>query len=70
MTETLALVMGWISTNTSSKLLHLPLRCLNSLFSALSDCGDSHNFISEELVNQIGTVTPVKVDPTPVWLAD
>ena len=48
-TETLAPVMGWISTNALSKLLHLPLRCLS--FTALLDCGASHNFISEELVN-------------------
>ena len=30
----------------------------------------SYNFIFEDLVNQIGTVTPTKVDPMPVWLAD
>ena len=68
--ETLAPVMGWINTNASSKLLHLPLRCFDSLFTALLDCGASHNYISEELVNQIGTVTPVKVAPMPVRLAD
>ena len=50
-TETLAPVMGWISTNASSKLLHLPLRCFDSSFTALLDCGASHNFISEDLVN-------------------
>ena len=69
-TETLAPAMGWISTNASSNLLHLPLRCFDSSFTALLDCGASHNFISEDLVNQIGTVTPTKVDPMPIWLAD
>ena len=62
--------MGWISTNASSKLLHLPLRCFNSLFTALLDCGASHNFISEDLVCQISMVTPAKVNPMPIWLAD
>ena len=70
MTEILAPVMGWISTNASSKLLHLPLRCFNSLFTALLDCGASHNLISKELVNRIYTVTPLKVAPMPVRLAD
>ena len=69
-TETLAPVMGWINTNASSKLLHLPLRCFDSSFTALLDCRASHNFISEDLVNQIGTVTPTKVNPMPVRLAD
>ena len=62
--------MGWITTNASSKLLHLPLRCFDSFFTALLDCGASHNFISEDLVNQIGTVTPTKVEPMLVRLAD
>ena len=70
MTEILAPAMGWISTNASSNLLHLPLRCFDSSFTALLDCGASHNFISEDLVNQIGTVTPTKVDLMPIWLAD
>ena len=70
MTETLAPVMGWISMNASSQLLHLPLRCFNSFFTALLDCGASHNFISENLVNQIGAVTPIKVNPMPIWLND
>ena len=61
--------MGSISINASSKLLHLPLRCFDSFFTALLDCGASHNFISEDLGNQIGTVTPTKVDPMPIWLA-
>ena len=69
-TETLAPVMGWSSMNTSSKLLHLPLRCFNSLFTALLDCGASLNFISEDLVNQISMVTPTKVNPMPIWLTD
>ena len=69
-TETLEPAMGWISTNASSKLLHLPLRCFDSLFTALLDCGASHNFISKDLVNQIGNATPIKVDPMPVRLAD
>ena len=50
-TETLAPVIGWISMTALSKLLHLPLRYFDSLFTALLDCGASHNFISEELVN-------------------
>ena len=70
MTETLAPAMGWISTNASSNLLHLPLRCFNSFFTAFLDFGASHNFISEDLVNQIGTVTPTKVDPMPIRLAN
>ena len=70
MTETLAPMMGWISTNASSKLLHLPLKCFDSFFTALLDCEASHNFISEDLVNQIGNVTPTKVDPMPIWLSD
>ena len=70
MTETLAPVMGWISTNTSSKLLHLPLRCFDSLFTVFLDCEASHNFISEDLVNRIGTVTPTKVEPMRIQLAD
>ena len=49
---------------------HLPLRCFNSLFTVFLDCGASHNFISEDLVNQIGMVTPTKVNPMPNWLAD
>ena len=53
-----------------SNLLHLPLRCFDSTFTAFLDCGASHNFISEDLVNQIGTVTPKKVDLMPIWLAD
>ena len=69
-TETLAPEMGWISTNTSSKLLDLPLRCFNSLFIALLNCGASHNFISEDLVNQISTVTPTKVNSMPIRLID
>ena len=69
-TEILAPVMGWISTKALSKLLHLPLRYFASFFTALLDCGASHNFISEGLVNQIGTVTPTKVEPMPIWLAD
>ena len=68
--ETLPPHMGWINTNASSKLLYLPLRCFNSLFTALLDCRASHNFISEDLVNQIGTVTHIKVNPMPIWLAD
>ena len=70
MTEILARVMGWISTNASSKLLYLPLRCFYSSFTALVDCGASHNFISEDLVNQIGTAIPTKVKPMPVQQAD
>ena len=70
MTETLASMMGWISTNALSKLFHLPLRCFDSLFTALLDCGASHSFISEDLVNQIGNVTPKKVDLMPIRLAD
>ena len=69
-TETLAPVMGWISTNALSKLLHLPLRCFSPFFTALLDCGASHNFISEDLVHQIGTVTPMKVNSMPIRLAD
>ena len=69
-TETLAPVMGWISTNALSKLLHLPLRCYDSSFTVLLDCRASHNLISEDLVNQIGIVTPTKVDPMPIPLAD
>ena len=69
-TETLAPVIGWININASSKLLYLPLRCFNSLFTAFLDCVASHNLISEELVNRIGIVTPMKVDPMPVWVAD
>ena len=69
-TEILARVMGWISTNASSKLLYLPLRCFYSSFTALVDCAASHNFISEDLVNQIGTVTPTIVKPMPVQQAD
>ena len=69
-TETLAPAIGWISTNALSNLLHLPLRYCNSSFAALLDCGASHNFISEDLVNQIGNVTPTKVDPMPIQLAD
>ena len=69
-TETLAPVMGWINTNALSKLLHLPLRCFASSFTALLDCRASHNFISEDLVNLIGTVTPTKVNPMPVQWAD
>ena len=70
MTETSALVMGWINTNASSNLLHLPLRYVDSFFTALLDCGAFHNFITEDLVNQIGTVTPTKVDPMPIWLVN
>ena len=70
MAEALALEMGWISTNALSNLLHLPLRCFDSSFTALVDCGASHNFISQNLVNQLSTVTPTKVDPMPIWLAD
>ena len=62
--------MGWINTNASSKLLHLPLRCFNSSFTALLDFRASHNFISEELINRIGIVTAVKVAPMLVQLAD
>ena len=69
-TETLASVMEWISTNALSKLLHLHLRCFDSSFTALLVCRASHNFISEDLVKKIGTVTPMKVDPMPIWLAD
>ena len=36
----------------------------------LLDCGASNNFISEDLVNRIGNVTPTKVNPMPVQLAD
>ena len=68
--EILAPVMGWIGTNASLKLLHLPLRCFNSSFTALLDYRASHNFISEDLVNQIGTVTPTKVVPMPIQLVD
>ena len=63
--ETLVPVMEWTSTNASSKLLHLPLRCFDPLFTALLDCGDSHNFISKDLVNQISTITPTRVNPMP-----
>ena len=65
-TEILAPTMGWISTNALSKSLHLPLRYFNSLFIALLDCGASHNFIFEDLVNRISTVTPKKAEPMPV----
>ena len=65
-TETLAPVMGWINTNTLSKFLHLPVRYFDSLFTALLDCGASQNFISEDLINKIGTVTLTKVNPMPV----
>ena len=70
MTEPLAPVMGWFSTSALSNLLYLPLRCSDSSFTALLDCEASHNFISEDLVKRIGTVTPTKVDPMPIWLAD
>ena len=70
MTETLAPAMGWISTNTSLKLLHLPSKCFDKSFTALLDFGASHSFISEDLVNQIGNVSPTKVDPMPIRLAD
>ena len=63
-------VMGWISTNASSNLLHLPLRCFDSSFTAFLDCRASYNFISKDLVNQISTVNPTKVNPMPIWLAD
>ena len=69
-TEILAPMIGWITTNASSKLLPLPLRCFNSSFTALLDCGASHDFISEDLVNQIGIKTPTKVEPMPIHLAD
>ena len=69
-TGILAPTMGWISTSASSKLFHLPLRYFDSSFTALLDCGASHNFISEDLVNRIGTVPPMKVDPMPIRLAD
>ena len=69
-TETLAPVMVWISINASSKLLHLPLRCFDSSFTALLDCGASYNSISEDLINRISTVNPTKVDSMPIWLAD
>ena len=70
MTETLAPAMGWISTNASSKLLHLPLRCFEIYFTAFLDCGACHIFFFEELVNQISTITPKNVDPMPIRLAD
>ena len=70
MTETLAPVIGWIGITALSKLLHLPLRYFDSFFTALLDCGASHNFNSKDLVNQIGNITPTKVNPIPVWLAD
>ena len=70
MTEILAPVMGGINTNALFKLLHLLLRCFICFFTAMLDFGASHNSISEELSNQIGIVTPMKVDPMPVWLAD
>ena len=70
MTEVLAPVIGWISTTASSKLLHLPLKCFNNLFTALLDYGATYSFISEDLVNQIGNVTPTKVNPMPVQLVD
>ena len=69
-TDSSAPAMGWISTNASSNLLHLPLRCSDSSFTALLDCGASYNFNSEDLVSQIGTVTPTKVDSILIWLAD
>ena len=46
------------------------MRCFDSSFTAFLDCGASHNFISKDLINQIGTVTPTKLDPMPIWLAD
>ena len=67
-TETLE--MGWISTNALSKLLHLPLKCFDSSFTIFLDCRASHNFISEDLLNRIGNITPTKVDSMTVWLAD
>ena len=70
MTEILAPVIGWISATASSKLFHLPLRCFDSLFTAFLDCRASHNYISEDLVNQIGNVTPTKVNPMPVQLGN
>ena len=69
-TETLAPTMVWITTNVSSKSLHLLLRCFDSSFTAFLDCGTSYNFIAEELVNWIGTATPMKVDPMPIRLSD
>ena len=69
-TETLAPEMGWITTNTLSKSLHLPLKCFDSLFTVLLDCGASHSIISEDLVNQIGIVTQKKMNPMLVRLAD
>ena len=62
--------MGWISTNALSKLLHLPLRCFDSLFTVLLDCRASYNFIYRDLVNRISNVTPTKVNLVPIWLAD
>ena len=70
MTETLVPVMEWISMNVSSKLFHLPLRYFNSLFTALLDYGASHNFTTEDLVKEIRIVTPLKVNPMPICLAD
>ena len=70
MIGSLAPVMGWINTNALPKNTSLPLRYFDSLFIALLDCGASHNFISKELVNQIGNITPTKMDPMPVQLAD
>ena len=46
------------------------MRSFNSSFTALLDCGASYNFISKESVKQIGIVTPTKVNPMPVRLAD
>ena len=71
MTEPISVpVIGWISTNASSNLLHLPLRCFDSSFTAFLDCRVSYNFISKNLVYRISTVNPIKVNPMPIWLAD
>lgn len=50
--------------------MHLPVRCFDSSFTALLDCGASHNFVSEDLVNRIGVVSPTKVASMPIRLAD
>ena len=46
------------------------MKSFDSFFTTILDFEASHNFISEDLVKQIGNVTPKKVDPIPIWLSD